>query len=113
MIVTLRAAHGGPQKSFTRDVHDIADHVTVCLITICWFIVALHQGHESSSYFGSNITVWEFITCELFCNKTVIGLIVVKSLNNIISVAPNVRLFAVSLKAIGFCVANCVQPKTC
>ena len=113
MIVALRAAHSSSQKGFTRDVHDIADHVAVCLVAICWFIIALHQSHEPSSYFGRNITIWEFIARELFRDKAIIGFIVIEGLNHIISVAPYVWLFVVSLKTIGLGVTHRIQPETC
>ena len=108
--MALRAAHSCSQKGFTRDVHDIADHVAVCLVTVCWFIIALHQSHEPSGYFGGNIAIRELIARELFRDKAIIGFIVIEGLNYIISVAPYVWLFVVSLKTIGLSVTHRIQP---
>ena len=74
------------------------------------FVIALHEGHESSGDVGVEISVGKLVSGELLEEETIVRLILIKRIDNVVPVAPDFGFFAIALEAIGLGVADEVEP---
>ena len=81
------------------------------LFRVGWFIVAQHQGEIASSDVGAKCGVGNFVAGKLFGEKLIVGKVLVKRVDHVIAVAPDVGFDAVAFVAVGFCVTNGIEPE--
>ena len=110
MVVAPTAIDRQTQKALPDGREDIVEAFVDGKLSIGWFVVPDPQPIEAGRNQGVSRDFREFVTGELFGQELVVGLVLVERADDVIAVSPNVRLCPVAFEAIGFAVANHIEP---
>ena len=121
VIVATRTAESQPEKCGSGRDHDIVEVVVLGHERAVRLIIPNMEaiesgGHDRVAPFlaGTRTTgggmLGDFIARQLLADELVVRFIVVERINDVISIAPGVRLLAIALVAIAFGIAHQIQP---
>ncbi|MAT46754.1 MAG: hypothetical protein CMO35_04900 [Verrucomicrobiaceae bacterium] len=108
--MTTRASDRHSQHSFRGNAQVIIEVIEEMQKTIRRLVIPLHETVVTGCNHRLGRRFLNLVPGQLLQEELVIGKIHVQRLNDIIPIAPDVRLVGVTLKSIGLSVANDIEP---